>query len=194
MQPAASLTIQHKRWSRLPFVRPEEELQLFRGLMRRMLESGIPAHELPERMLRAPTRRERWQATLFCAGLQGLDADHEIAFCMHEESDHDCVVRIRGGDGMRFLPVQLKEVVSKRLNPDAGLQQVLDGLTQYADLSRTAVVVYLHHDGMARSSVRLPALEISALWFCGLGRVQPLEFVLRRGLGGGPAHRFGVSA
>lgn len=169
-------------------------MRLFRGLMRRMLEAGIPPYQLPERMLRAPARRERWQATLFCQGLQGLDPARDIAFCMHEESDHDCVVRISGPEGQRYLPVQLKEVVSKRVNPDTGLQQVLDGLEEYADLSRTAVVVYLHHDGMARSSVRMPELAISALWFCGLGRVHPLEFVLRQGLGGEPAHRFAVTA
>ena len=80
------------------------------------------------------------------------------------------------------------------MNPETGVQQVLDSLEAYADLSRTAVVLYLHRDGLAEGSLP-PALDISALWFCGPDRLQPLEYVLRQGLGGGgPELRFGISA
>jgi hypothetical protein len=84
----------------------------------------------------------------------------------HEDSDYDFVaVRENNGD-YYFSPTQLKEVIQKRVNPEASVQSVIDELAKYSgDLT---VAIRVNQQTMLDlDKITIPRPSIKALWIYG---------------------------
>jgi hypothetical protein len=116
--------------------------------------------------LRATTpkrRREIAEACLFCFGW-ACRIGRPVWVVDDEGADYDFVAVWKNNGDEFFTPVQLKEVVPTRLNPDASIQSIIDGLGKYSkDLS---VAIRVNQRGMLDlDKITLPSsLKISALW------------------------------
>jgi hypothetical protein len=70
--------------------------------------------------------------------------DFQVDFACIEHADHDAVVRLRWDDEEFFTPIQLKEYVPEKLNREATLGPLLEGLSRYSSSSDLVAVVYLN--------------------------------------------------
>ena len=118
------------------------------------------------------------QAALLCFGRKCVDssASWAVALWPEEHSDIDCVFRRRAISGdEQFELVQLKEWVPEELNKTQTLQSLLDELpTSYPVSPDVAVGIYMNRIAQTKlADLRVPKLNISALWLFGAGGEPP---------------------
>ena len=156
-----------REWQKLKYLDPE---LILRGL--RNIALTQPLHTLPYevRTLRRRDLRpygEGRQAALFCYGMSKVFGRH-VSFAQAEKSDYDIVARYVDGGTIRYVPVQLKELVPASVNPSADLQVELDKISKYADCRDLVVAFHLNGDRrMEFSELRVPRESIAELWFFG---------------------------
>jgi hypothetical protein len=119
------------------------------------------------RAIKSKREREIVDACLFCFGLS-CRMQRLVWVVDADDADYDFVAvwKTNNGDDY-FLPVQLKEVVPKRLNPNDSIQSIIDRLAKYGpDLS---VAIRVNRQGMLDlDEITLPSsLKIAALWVYG---------------------------
>jgi len=108
--------------------------------------------------------REYRHAALFCHGMS-CRIEQPVYFAPVEASDYDFIATWQSDEYQHFAPVQLKELVPASLNPNSTVQEFINGLSKYSSGNLT-VAVFLNRESRFRpGSIRLPALDIAALWF-----------------------------
>ena len=125
---------------KIAFKDPEKVLA---GL--RWVEENLPLHELPDKVRNLRTRSlrsmlEMRQAALFSHGMS-VAMGTKVVFALKEEADYDALCSFERQGERLFVPVQLKELVPERLNPESSFQKELDKLQKYRD-SKELVVAY----------------------------------------------------
>jgi hypothetical protein len=114
-------------------------------------------------------RRELADACLFCYGLS-CRMDRSVFVIDHEGADYDFVAVWKNNEDHMFAPVQLKEVVPQRLNPQASIQSIIDKLPEQFPRSTdlTVAIRVNRHVELDLDRITIPAdLHIAALWIYG---------------------------
>jgi len=111
----------------------------------RWVEENLPLHELPDKVRNLRTRSlrpilEMRQAALFSYEMS-IAMGTKVVFALKEEADYDALCSFERQGERVFAPVQLKELVPERLNPESTLQRELDKLQKYSD-SKELIVAY----------------------------------------------------
>lgn len=156
-----------REWLSLNYLDPE---RLLAGL--RQVEKAFPLQALRYSASALRTHElqrfgEGRQAALFCFGMSKV-LGLQVMFAQAEERDFDVVARFAADDEVRYVPVQLKEWVPNKLNPEASLQREIDKLAKYADSKDLVVAFYLNRGThVAFSELQLPVGNLAELWFFG---------------------------
>ncbi len=156
-----------REWTRLSYHDPEKIL-----LDLRKIALTQPLNELPYEVSSLRTRElrrygEGRQCALFCYFI-GKALGINVKFAEFEKSDYDCVAYFEKDGVNNFLPIQMKELVPKKVNSSASLQVLINSLVKYTDSKDLVVAVHLNQCGAIRvSELSFPALNIGALWFFG---------------------------
>src|SRR5712671_3482308 len=106
-------------------INPTDVLKQFRPLA-----VGVDPKVAGLRTGKLKRRREIVEACLFCYGLS-CRMERPVWLIDHEGADYDVVVAWENNRDNYFAPTQLKEVIQKRVNPEASVQSVIDGLAKY---------------------------------------------------------------
>jgi hypothetical protein len=136
-----------REWKDLPRLDPGFVLRELRKL-----ETGLPLEKLDPkvRALRARGQRrylEGRQGCLFCFGV-GKKLGVPVLFIQTESQDYDGVAVWHEGDTEKYCPLQLKELVPPKLNPDDTINDRLAALSEYTDSADLTVVI--HHTRAGR--------------------------------------------
>jgi hypothetical protein len=112
--------------------------------------------------------RELREACIFCYGMS--ECMGQKFFVAHAEAqDYDAVAMWVKDDLQSFAPIQIKEVVPHEINPAASVQQVIEGLCKSVNSQDLTVAIHLNRvlKGFNPSEIRVPPLNIAALWIFG---------------------------
>ncbi|MFN0069212.1 MAG: hypothetical protein ACKVYV_16450 [Limisphaerales bacterium] len=115
--------------------------------------------------------RFKEQAALFCYGMKMAMPTHDWAFAMwpEQQSDIDCVFRIKSEGSRRYLKVQLKEVVPESINQTASVQQILQKFNNSKASRGLVVGVYINRNGtLVVKDLILPEGFDGQVWLLGL--------------------------
>lgn len=134
--------IRLREWSRLKFYDPELFIRKLNAVEREVANAALPDCEKALRTNRLKPLREARQAALFALGLRVFNGNPNIEFAAHESSDYDAIFRWHE-DSICYAPIQLKEVVPDRWNPDACVNAVLQKLLRLQ--SSADLVVGIHY-------------------------------------------------
>lgn len=135
----------------------------------RRLEIEVALSDTPSRIKSLRTNglkvlREQREAALFCVGMSQR-IGQTVYFACHEDQDFDFVASWVIGDSQHFARVQLKEVVSKSLNPSATVESVIQGLEKYTDSSDLTVAIHLNQPGRFEPiALRVQHLKVASVW------------------------------
>lgn len=112
---------------------------------------------------------ERKQAALFAYFVSEAILNVPIAYAMIEDEDYDCVLWWKEGgkrDGRsRYARVQLKEIVSPHINPNATTESELAKLGKYPTSKQTIVAVHVNQEGtLVWSAIAKPVTSVAEIW------------------------------
>jgi hypothetical protein len=146
-----------------------------RGWLRelREIERVVSLSGLPYKVRSLRTRRlRRWnesrQAALFAYGISQRYPDLSVDFACTQHADYDAIIRSRRHDEEFFTPIQLKEYVPGKLNPEATLESLLEGLNRYTNSSDLVAVVYLNRRFRLRlNPIYCPGLNLGGVYLLG---------------------------
>jgi hypothetical protein len=103
--------------------------------------------------------------------------DCHVEFASVEHDDYDAVIRWRRGNEAFFTPIQLKEHVPEKLNPDATLRSLLEGLSRCFSSSDLVVVVYLNRRfRLPLNPIYCPHLKLGGVYL--IGGVTKVRWIL----------------
>lgn len=128
--------------------------------------SGLPYNVRTLRTHKLRLWNEVRQAALFAYGISQRLPDCRVDFAHAQASDYDAVVRWQRADEQYFTPVQLKELVPSRLNPQATLDAIVAALSRYRDSSDLVVAVHLNRR-FRLEEISRPSLNLGGLYFFG---------------------------
>ena len=173
-------TVRIRSWEKLDYKDPEEFLRQLRNL-----EVEVALSDLPDRVKALRTNKlqflkERRQAALFAMGLITLNGYDTLDFTSSENADYDVIFRRIENDTIIYTPVQLKELVPKRWNPTAALQEILEKLRKYSDSHDLVVAVY-HNQKNENSQLKLTIpkdLNIGGLYLYGCCSIDQSEWFI----------------
>jgi hypothetical protein len=95
--------------------------------------------------------------------------EFQFDFASVEHADYDAVVRWRRQNEQFFTPIQLKEYVPAKLNSEAMLEALLEGLSRYSSSSDLVVVVYLNRRfRLVLGPVYCPRLNLGGVYLIGV--------------------------
>ncbi len=137
------MNIRSKSWLKLKYYDPADILRKLRAVEMKYPVSELPYKVSSLRTKSLKTRGESRQCALFCHGMaqyKGLT----LSYAESEESDYDFVVFC--AENSSFVPVQMKELVPEKLNPDTDLQKEIDKLSKYVDSGDLCVALYLNRE------------------------------------------------
>jgi hypothetical protein len=112
--------MRERRWSRLPFYDPKGLLIELHKLSLLVAEADLPYSLASLRTNGLKQYREGRQCALFCYGI-GQRFGVEGRFAFAEEQDIDCVARYEMDDTVKFVPLQMKEIVPQQVLDSASL-------------------------------------------------------------------------
>jgi hypothetical protein len=145
----------------------------------RKLESEVAASPTPENIktLRTPglrPERESRDAALFALVMSAV-LGRTVLVAPQEADDFDFVTKWTDLAGKHwFTPVQHKEVPPETLNPNVGLQDIIAGLSKYANV--TVAIKLNRAVTFEPAKVVVPSLKIAALWIYGALTPDQNEF------------------
>jgi hypothetical protein len=123
-----------------------------------------------------PHKHQR-EAALFCCGMQQHLGINEMEVACVERSDFDAVIRWEHKGERIFTPVQLKEVVPKKLNPKTTLEGEIAKLRMYITSPDLVVAILICQSGpFDFKSVEVPALPIGQLFVFGSASPDGLKW------------------
>lgn len=162
------LNIRLKEWMRLDYYDPEPLLVKLRefALSDALLNQPYKVGALRTQELKPYL--ERRQCAIF-AYLMSQVVSSRVDVAYREAGDYDSVMRYRYQDEIRFVPVQMKELVPEFLNPQQSLQDLVDALrSRYPDSSDLTVAVHVNRDTTIRcDELNVEGLQLRGLWLFG---------------------------
>jgi len=139
-----SVDVRLREFSTYDYKCPRGWLRSLREIEWLVSQSRLPYNARSLRTHRLRRWNESRQAALFAYGISQRLPDFQVDFACIEHADHDAVVRLRWDDEEFFTPIQLKEYVPEKLNREATLGPLLEGLSRYSSSSDLVAVVYLN--------------------------------------------------
>ena len=83
-----------------------------------------------------------------------------------EDDDYDYIACVP--EKKLFIPIQMKEVVPEKVNPDTNLQKEIDKLRKYSDSIDLCVAIYVNRvQSIDVSRLNLSGLRIAELYLFG---------------------------
>lgn len=157
-----------REWMKLDYFDPSPILIALREYERGGALQGVPYEVASLRTRELKPYGERRQCAMF-AYLMGRVTQTFVSVAYCEASDYDAVMHHRVGDEVRFVPVQMKELVPSFLPYTKDLQGLIDGLSdKYPTSSDLTVAVYLNRDVTFQlQDLDLSRLNLGALWLFG---------------------------
>ncbi len=163
-------------WEQLKYRDPKEIL-----IELRKVESSYPLEKLPYNVSTLRTRSlrghgESRQCALFCYGMsQALNIT--VGYAESEENDYDFIAHL--AEQNAFIPIQMKELVPNKINPNADLQIEVNKLTKYVDSNELCVAMYINKVvSIELNKLELPELNIAELWFFGAANPNQKQWTL----------------
>lgn len=149
----------------------------------RWVEENLPIHELPDKVRNLRTRPlrqvlEMRQIALFSYGMS-IAMKTRVDFALREEADFDALCSFEMQGQRVFVPVQLKELVPERLNPESTFQGELDKLCKYKD-SKDLIVAY-HLNRKCKfdvNKVSPPQGVVAEIWIVAAINLELTEWAL----------------
>jgi hypothetical protein len=134
----------------------------------RTIQIDVASSDLPPEIRNLRTNglrfaREMRQAALFRLGMAER-TNRKILFSCIESQDYDFVTTWSDEEGQHFSPVQLKEVVSRNLNPEATIRDVIQGLSRYNNPTLTVAIHHSQAGKLDPAKIQVPKLQIASLW------------------------------
>lgn len=178
-------SIQINEWRRLEYHDPEDVLYRIKDIQREIANHSDDDKEKYLRTNTLKAHKEGREAALFCHGLGKSVLNKKVYFSLFEKDDYDFVACWQDKASLVFTPVQLKEVVPRKVNPEATLMDEVAKLEKYADSEDLVVAMFLNRTGRINiDEITLPPLKLAELWFFGsMSRDQSKWFLLGNLLG-----------
>lgn len=129
-----------RQFSGLKYFNPYKHLIELRKIELHISQAEIPKNVKNLRTNKLKFYREMRDAAIFCVGMSEY-LGTSIYFAPHENSDYDFVATYQDEGSNLYVRAQLKELVSEELNPDASIEQIISGLSRYADASDICVAI-----------------------------------------------------
>lgn len=151
------MSIRTRAWSKLKYYDPKEILVALREI-----ERAYPLKDMPYKVstLRSRSLRSRGesrQCAIFCYGMAQL-LGITLLYAESEVDDYDYIACVP--EKNLFIPIQMKEVVPEKVNPETNLQKEIDKLRKYSDSIDLCVAIYVN---------RVQSIDVSRLNLSGLG-------------------------
>jgi hypothetical protein len=154
-------------WSKLKFVDPAVVLPQLRQIQLEFATSKLNESVKNLRTHKLRTYREGWEAALFCYGMKKV-MGVTVYILPYEASDYDAVATWVKDDTQHFTPLQIKEIVPRKLNPETDINKEIAKLTRYPVSNDTTVVIHVNRTGrLELQSIKVPKLNIASLWLIG---------------------------
>lgn len=160
--------IQINEWRRLDYHDPADVLRRVEEIQLDIANHSDDEKAKTFRTNRLKAHKEGREAALFCHGLGKAVLNKKVYFSLHEKVDYDFVACWQDQTALVFTPVQLKEVVPRKLNPETSLNEEIAKLKKYADSQDLVVAIFLNRTGRLNvDDIIVPDLNIAELWFFG---------------------------
>lgn len=157
-----NLTTVFNEWEALKYVEPKKALLEIRNIQQMVASSDLSNNVKNLRTHSLRMHREGWEATLFCYGLGEL-LKTTIHVCPYEKEDYDAIAVSKDG----YIPIQVKEVVPEKLNPDTDVNKEIFKLSRYPKTDTTFVMHINRNGKLDLLNIKVPKLKIKALWLLG---------------------------
>lgn len=162
------MNIRLKEWMRLDYCDPEPLLVKLRAFAQSDAWQSQPYKISALRTRELKPYLERRQCAIFAYLMSHVVSSRvDVAYC--EAGDYDSVMRYRYQDEIRFVPVQMKELVPEFLNPQQSLQILVDALKhRYPDSSDLTVAVHVNRNTTIQcDQLNVEGLQLQGLWIFG---------------------------
>lgn len=159
-----------RKWRRLPFRDARTCLIGLGTLQARMDKKGLSptVDDLRSRAFREHLHLRQAALFAYFIGQAVLKVPVAYALIEEENEDYDCVMRWRVERRNCYVPVQLKEIVPQRRNPESNLNAELSKLGKYVSSQGTVVAVHLNRSGLFdRAAIKVPETTCAQLWLYG---------------------------
>jgi hypothetical protein len=154
-------------WSKLKFVDPGILLPRLRQIQQKFATSNLNENIKNLRTNKLKTYREGWEAALFCCGMKKV-MGITVYVSSYEASDYDAIAMWVKDETQHFAPLQIKEIVPHKLNPETDINKEIAKLTRYSVSNDTTVVIHVNRIGrLELRSIKVPKLNIASLWLIG---------------------------
>lgn len=160
--------IRTNEWVQLNYHQPKNIL-----IKLRELEILVAQSNLDEKVKTLQKRELKkfleWRAAaIFCYGLSESVLKKNIYYAPVESEDFDCVALWQDADYQVYTPLQIKEVVPDKVNPESTLNGEIAKLQKYSDSKDLVVAMQLNKKGRLEfSTINTPKLQIAELWIFG---------------------------
>lgn len=137
-----------------------------RSLERHSFVSDLPRNVRNLRTNELKHWREARAAAMFCY-LMSKTCGEPIYLAVAEDEDFDFVALQQIDGETHYKPCQLKELVPEELNPQATLNQIIQGLSKYDNPYLTVVIQLNRREKIDFSSLKMPTNSLGGLWMFG---------------------------
>ena len=163
-------SIRIRTWEKLRFQDPYQFLTRLRAFEYKIAQPDIQYSTKALRTNKLRQHRERREAALLCVGISESKGLRGMEFTTFEDADYDAVFRLPVQSGIKYWPVQLKEIVPKKkeVNPKAEFNDEIKKLEKYSDSQDLIVGIHFNQatDGKI-TNWSVPPLKLGALWVFG---------------------------
>jgi hypothetical protein len=178
--------MRERRWSRLPFYDPKGLLIELHKLSLLVAEADLPYSLASLRTNGLKQYREGRQCALFCYGI-GQRLGVEVRFAFAEEQDIDFVARYEMDDTVKFVPLQMKEIVPQQVLDSASLQNEIDKLSKYGDSRDLVVAFHLNRDAhIVPEQLDFSRAKVKEVWIVGYSGKEQNWLLLGNMIGNNP--------
>jgi hypothetical protein len=161
--------ILHRQLASLTYVEPEQLLRSIMPLVIAILQKPqTVTHLAPRQKKEYLEKHQAAFLTFMWKHIAGPLA--KVTVCVKEAVDFDCVIKgVMASGETVYKPVQLKQLPSHEVNPNADLQATIDRLKkQYASSTDLVVGIWLNRDiNLDFARLDFSGLRIEQLWFFG---------------------------
>ncbi|WJN61487.1 hypothetical protein OH686_22320 [Pseudomonas sp. SO81] len=121
---------------------------------------------------------EMRQAALFSHGMSAV-IQKKVRFALKEEADFDAICTFEHEGKQLFAPLQLKELVPERLNPNSSLQSELEKLQKYKNSKDLIIAYHLNRScNIDISKLNPPKDIVSEIWIFAANNPEQTEWSL----------------
>lgn len=167
------------QWDKLEYYDPQEILIRLRQLEESFADKEVDEKVRTLRTNKLKTHKEGRDAAILCYGIGETVLKTKVHFARFESSDYDFIARYIKQDTLVYTPVQLKEVVPDRINPNSTLDGEVSKLKRYKS-DNLVVGIHMNKktDQLTLDKIKIPKLKIGGLWIFGSSTIEQSEWFL----------------